>query len=121
MELKKEKRVNAAVSIMKKPLTKTTIMSIMAECEDQTSLDELKRILEVDLVAAEARYHVACFKIVCHPPRSGSTVDRPRCDAIDKAMETVYSYISENADECQFSLLRLINKTPMNSVLLSLP
>lgn len=61
---------------------------------------------EYDLVAA-AKYHHDCY-VSFLKPSTGGKVGRPKDEAMDLAMEEIFTYI-ENSDECKFTLNELSN------------
>lgn len=66
---------------------------------------------ETDLIAAGARYHSLCHKKLYSMPLA-SRLKRPPSEPtnVEECMEYIYSYLAENREECQFSLVNLIDQ-----------
>lgn len=62
-------------------------------------------ILEIDLVAAKAKYHNNCFVKFC-APITDHNVGRPLDGDVITATEQTFSFIEINED-CQFTLIEL--------------
>lgn len=77
---------------------------------DKTAEVVARRINSVMcLVAAEARYHNACYsKFLANEPFSRKR-GRPQDDEIDSAFRNVCEFV-DNSDECQFTLPELMQK-----------
>lgn len=87
---------------------KESIMKIARSRSDDTAKNVIARIEYVyDLVAAEAKYHINCYNSFLRPT-TGVKSCRPQNEAINSAMDKIFTYI-ENSDDCQFSLDELKN------------
>ena len=60
-----------------------------------------------DLVALDARYHRFCQTKHHQPGKSRGNHQHP---TVDEAMEKIFSFLEENAEECQLSLDELIDQ-----------
>uniref|UniRef100_A0A2S2R4F9 Uncharacterized protein n=1 Tax=Sipha flava TaxID=143950 RepID=A0A2S2R4F9_9HEMI len=102
---KKSKNVRDLISCVSTINFKDNILELPDKKGDDVLKTVKKRIsFEIDLVAAEARYHQKCFRKL-HNPGTGEKKSRPQ-NNIDAAMENVFSYI-ENHEDCQFTLSEL--------------
>lgn len=87
---------------------KDSVMKAAQSRSDDTAKTIVARIgFEHDLVAAEAKYHNDCF-VLFLKPTTGGQVGRPQDEALNLAMEEIFSYI-ESSDDCQFTLEELKN------------
>ena len=70
-----------------------------------------KRQIEniTDLVAVDAQYHNSCMKAFYLPAKTSQKRGYWPASNVDEAMKTIFSYLRDNAEECQFSLEDLIN------------
>lgn len=85
---------------------KENVIKIADKRRDALAKVVKKRIIfEIDLIAAEAKYHDCCF-VKFHLPTTGKQIGRPLDGQIIAAMENIFSYI-ENNDDCQFTFTEL--------------
>lgn len=63
-----------------------------------------------DLVAADAAYHLSCYKKLYSTVPTGMKRGHRPASNVDEAMEFIFSYLEENSDECQFSFEDLVNQ-----------
>lgn len=70
-----------------------------------------------DMVAMDCRYHKFCHrKFYQQLSESKKPVGRPESLHVQSAMESIYSYLSEHRDECQFLLIDLIKQIKSDEV-----
>lgn len=90
---------------------KTTMLKAAEERDDDWGREIIKRIQHVaDLVAVDARYHMSCQKRLYNRVPSGKKRGYRPATNVDEAMEYIYSYLTENSEECQFSLDELMDQ-----------
>lgn len=100
---KKSKNARDLISCVSTINFKDNILELPDKKGDDVLKTVKKRIsFEIDLVAAEARYHRNFRKL--HNPGTGEKKGRPKNNNINAAMENVFSYI-ENHKDCQFTHL----------------
>lgn len=75
--------------------------------DDFGELVKSRIIVRFDLIAAEAKYHAACFSNFLHKLSSSSPLEKPRQDnQVTEAMLEIFNYI-ENSIDSQFTLKEL--------------
>ncbi|KMQ95976.1 hypothetical protein RF55_3771 [Lasius niger] len=96
---------------MRKLSVKDTVLKAAEARNDKWGQMIIDRIQHVsDLVAVDAKYN-ACMKNLYNVPSSTGLKRRQRSVSnVNEAMESIYSYFSENSDKCQFSMNELINQ-----------
>lgn len=89
---------------------RATVLEAAERRDDEWGKNIIQRLAsENDLVAADARYHNLCYKkLFNNPSTSGQKRGYRPASEVEEAMECIYSYLSENSDECQFSLDELL-------------
>lgn len=87
---------------------KDSILEVARTRSDAIAKAVIARIeYEYDLVAVEAKYHRDC-QVSFLKPSTGGKVGRPQDEAMNLAMDEIFTYI-ENSDDCQFTLNELSN------------
>ncbi|CAH1155651.1 unnamed protein product [Phaedon cochleariae] len=81
---------------------------IAGERNDSFSEKVVLRIKDVDLVAAEGRYHTSCLKRFFARPPSTREKGRPENEDVVAVMNHIFSYIEEHREECQFSVKEIL-------------
>lgn len=90
---------------------KETIVNAAENRGDEWGKKVLDRIRNVkDLVAVDAWYHRFCHRKLYQRPKSEMKRGHRPASNIDEAMETIYSYLENNSEECQFLIEDLMNK-----------
>lgn len=110
-----QKRLSASkrnnVYEVRKPGVKYTVLNALQNRTDEWARSIIDRLENVmDLVARNARYHSFCMKKLYNRQPVIEKKVGERTDRAEKAMEPIYEYLTENSDECQFSLNDLISK-----------
>lgn len=85
----------------------TVIKKAEERGDDFGELVKSRIILQYDLIAAEAKYHAACFTNFSNKSSSSSPLEKPRQDnQVTEAMLEIFNYI-ENNNDSQFTLKEL--------------
>ncbi|CAL1286439.1 unnamed protein product [Larinioides sclopetarius] len=109
-ERKKSEKRNNVITAEKLSLS-ATILKADEKRGDEWILKIKERISEnTDLVALDARYHRFCQTKLYQAPPTGKSKGNRQHTTVDEAMEKIYSFLEEKADECQFSLDELMDQ-----------
>lgn len=85
----------------------TVIKKAEERRDDFGELVKSRISLQFDLIAAEAKYHAACFTKFSNKSSSSSPLEKPRQDnQVTEAMLEIFNYI-ENNNDSQFTLKEL--------------
>lgn len=95
-----------------KASTQENLMNMLRNCDDPHSLEVLSRIKNIDLLQVKARYHRSCVRALWATATRKKVPVGRNTVKVDTAMECVYNYLKENADDCQFALRHLMEKIP---------
>lgn len=107
---KKPEKRNNVITAEKLSLS-ASILKAAEKRGDEWALKIKERISEnTDLVALDARYHRFCQTKLYQAPPTGKPRGNRQHPTVDEAMEKIYSFLEENAEECQFSLDELMDQ-----------
>ncbi|CAH2091780.1 unnamed protein product [Euphydryas editha] len=107
-EKKRAKKYRRRICKVSTLTFKESVLKVAQSRSDDTAKIVVARIgFEHDLVAAETRYHNDCY-ISFLKPTNGGKVGRPLDEALNLAMEKIFTYI-ENSNDDQFTLEELKN------------
>lgn len=91
------------------------LLNRLRERDEECEKEIIARIENVDLLASETRYHHICYKRLYYCAK-GMTPGRPFSTDVDRAMELIFDYINDNADECQFNLMEIVENIALDFI-----
>lgn len=110
-EMKKPVNKRNVVRLISTISVKDTILSTAKTRDDEWGAIVTQRIVnEIDLVAAEGRYHQSCFSKFLLKKNTENLPGRPENPSVIEVINFISAYIENNREECQFSLRELVAK-----------
>lgn len=88
---------------------KNTVLKNLQNRDDEYAWQIVERIRNVSDTAAVGAKYQHCIRELKNPLSMGRKRGRP-CEGLDSAMESIYSYISEHYEDCQFKISHLVNQ-----------
>lgn len=110
-EMRKKPNKRDLVSNVTTLKFKESLLVSAKKQDDAWGARVIQRIInEIDLVAAEGKYHRSCLSNFMTAKDTDKPVGRPESSSTVGAMEFICNFLEENREGCQFSLREIIEQ-----------